>query len=127
GRRPRRGTEQQTLVSDVTWWERVSNVFARNGKPTKDSPEPGPGFFDVLNRSIDIMQDRITRSRMAGDPPDIMIAPRLEHFELLDYARGAEAIKEGRAAVRRMLPLIEDMIGKGEELAVEAGDPEPAS
>jgi NTE family protein len=116
GRRRRRVPPRQTLVSDVTWWERVSNVFGRTEKQEREGAEPGPGFFDVVNSSINIMQDRITRSRMAGDPPEVVIAPRLEHFELMDFARGGEAIKEGRVAVRRMLPLIEDVMGGVKEL-----------
>lgn len=129
GRRRRRPPSKQALVSDVTWWERVSNVFSRNDRPAVngDPIESGPGFFDVLNSSINIMQDRITRSRMAGDPPEILIAPRLEHFELMDFARGSEAIKEGRAAVRRMLPLIEDVLGSVADLGAGPSETAPAS
>jgi NTE family protein len=69
-----------------------------------------PGLFDVLSASINIMQDRITRSRMAGDYPDIMMAPRLAHIGLMDYHRAAEAIDEGRAVVRRALPAMEGLL-----------------
>lgn len=67
---------------------------------------PGPGLFDVMASAINIMQDRITRSRMAGDPPDILLTPRLAHIGLLEFDRAEEAIKEGRRAVERMLPAI---------------------
>lgn len=66
---------------------------------SKETPEPG--LFDVLVGSIDIMQDRITRSRMAGEPPDVHITPRLSHIGLMDFDRAEEAIKEGRKAVDR--------------------------
>ena len=33
-----------------------------------------------------------SRSRLAGEPADVMIAPRLGHMGLLDYHRGAGAI-----------------------------------
>jgi len=59
---------------------------------------PDPGLFDVIAGSIDIMQDRITRSRMAGEPPDIHITPRLHHIGLMDFDQARESIKEGRAA-----------------------------
>jgi NTE family protein len=36
-----------------------------------------------------------------------LIAPRLAHLALMDYHRSAEAIGEGAAAVKRMLPAIE--------------------
>ena len=68
--------------------------------------EERPGMFEVMASSINIMQDRITRSRMAGDPPEILIAPRLSHLALMEFDRAADAIAEGRAAVERMKPVI---------------------
>jgi NTE family protein len=56
------------------------------------------------------VQDRITRSRMAGDPPDIVLAPRLSHIGLLEFYRAREAIQEGRECVRRMLPEIRHLV-----------------
>jgi len=61
----------------------------------------GPSLFGVMTASLNIMQDRITRSRLAGDPPDVHIAPRLGHIGLLEFDRAAEAIQEGEAAVER--------------------------
>lgn len=61
-----------------------------------------PGLFDVLAGAINIMQDRITVGRLADHPPDVMITPRLAHIGLLEFDRAAEAIEEGRQAVRRV-------------------------
>jgi len=60
-----------------------------------------PGLFDVLAGSVNVVQDRITRSRMAGDPPDILINPRLAHIRLMEFDRAAEAIVGGEKAVER--------------------------
>lgn len=76
-----------------------------------DDPQR-PGLFDVTSATIGIMQDRITRSRMAGDPPDIVINPRLPQLALMDFHRAGEAIEEGYEAVRRALPLFEHIWGK---------------
>jgi len=62
---------------------------------------PDPGLFDVIAGSVDIMQDRITRSRMAGEPPDILITPKLSHIGLMDFDTSKESIAEGREATRR--------------------------
>jgi len=70
---------------------------------------PDPGLFDVIAGSIDIMQDRITRSRMAGEPPDIHITPQLSHVGLMDFDRSNECIEEGRAATRRESTEIEEL------------------
>jgi len=75
----------------------------------KESPEPG--LFDVIAGAVDIMQDRITRSRMAGEPPDIHITPRLSHIGLMDFDRSAECIEEGRMATRRRASDIEALMG----------------
>lgn len=66
-----------------------------------------PGYFDVLANSIDIMQDHITRSRLAGEPPHVLILPRVADIGTMDFHRAAEAIAEGRAAAERALPIIE--------------------
>lgn len=106
-------------VADGGWLGKLSFSFRGNGDK---KPAAGPGFVEVLASSINIMQDRITRSRMAGDPPDIFISPRLAHFELLDFSRGEEAIREGRNAVRRMLPLIQDALGLAQRESVVGVD-----
>jgi NTE family protein len=48
------------------------------------------------------MQDRITKSRMAGDPPDVLLSPRLGQLGLLEFDRAGEAIAEGYESVQRM-------------------------
>ena len=50
------------------------------------------------------MQGRISRSRLAGDPPDVMIAARLGKVGLFDFHRADELIAMGREAARRALP-----------------------
>ncbi|KAF0280640.1 MULTISPECIES: patatin-like phospholipase family protein [Spiribacter] len=69
-----------------------------------------PGVFDVIATAVNVMQDRITRSRMAGDPPDLLIAPQLAHIDLLELHRADDAIAEGEAAVARLQPAIETFL-----------------
>lgn len=66
-----------------------------------------PSVASVLTTSLHIMQTRIARSRLAGEPADVLLAPRLAHLALMDFHRSGEAIAEGRAAVKRMMPAIE--------------------
>ncbi len=63
-----------------------------------------PSLFGVMVAALNIVQDRITRSRLAGEPPDVHIAPRLGHIGLLEFDRADEVIAEGEAAVERVLP-----------------------
>jgi NTE family protein len=56
------------------------------------------------------MQLQLTRSRLASDPADLVIAPRLGSFGLLDYHRGSEAIEAGRSAVYSAQPLLRQVL-----------------
>ena len=60
-----------------------------------------PGISTVMVDAFNIVQDRIARSRLAGDPPDAMITPRLADIGLFDFHRAAEAIEQGVLATRR--------------------------
>jgi NTE family protein len=65
-----------------------------------------PGYFDVLANSINIMQDHITRTRLAGEPPHVMLVPRLRDIGLMEFNRAREAIAEGRSCVEQALPTL---------------------
>lgn len=58
-----------------------------------------PATLEVMQGAITIMQDRITRSRLAGEPPDAILLPHVGHIGLLEYHRAAEAITAGRHCV----------------------------
>lgn len=98
-------------------WDRVSSQLKNSLSEHKDSilthlfgdDLEAPGLFDVLASSINIMQDRITRSRMAGDPPDIILSPKLSDLGLMEFDQGTVAIEEGRACVQRMKTALEQL------------------
>lgn len=91
----------------VKWGK--SFALSHFGPEQADGDEPS--LFEVIANSTNIMQDRITRQRLAGDPPDILISPRLAHIGLLEFNRAEETIAEGRHVLGLMLPLIKDIIG----------------
>lgn len=68
-----------------------------------------PSVVDVIGTSLNIMQVRITRSRLAGEPADILIRPRLSDIATMDFHRAVPAIEEGQRAAERMLPLIREL------------------
>lgn len=69
-----------------------------------------PGVIGVMAGAIDIMQERITKARMAGDPPDVLLQPKLGHIGILEFERGEEAIQVGYETTLRMRDLIEEDI-----------------
>jgi NTE family protein len=68
--------------------------------------DAAPGVASVMVHTFNITQDRIMRSRLAGDPPDHTIAIRAKSFGLFEFHRAAELIDLGRAAVRKAAPEI---------------------
>ena len=78
-------------------------------KSDEDTEQP-PNLIDAIACSVNITQDRITRSRMAGDPPDLYISPRLSHIGLLEFYRAKETIEEGRQCVKKIMPDIERIL-----------------
>jgi NTE family protein len=63
-----------------------------------------PSMFGVMISSLNIIQDRLAKSRLAGDPPDVLIVPRIGHIGLMEFDRAEELIAEGEAAVERAMP-----------------------
>jgi NTE family protein len=68
------------------------------------------GLPTVMIEAYNVMQDRITRARLAGDPADIMIGPRLGDIGMFDFHRAEEAIAIGAEAAERALDQIERTI-----------------
>jgi NTE family protein len=57
-----------------------------------------PSMFSVMSSALNIVQDRLTRARLAGDPPDVTIAPRVGDIGLMQFDRAAESIAAGERA-----------------------------
>jgi NTE family protein len=69
-----------------------------------------PSFSTVMVESFNIMQDRLTRMRLAGDPPDVHITPRIGHIGWVDFHHAAESIEVGRAATEKAIDSITESI-----------------
>lgn len=80
------------------------------GKSEKKTKVELPSMLEVLSASLNIMQVSITRSRLAGEPADVMIRPRLSQIALLDFHRAAESIAEGQRAGEQVLPEISEIV-----------------
>lgn len=70
-----------------------------------------PGISSVMMDAFNIIQDRIARSRLAGDPPDIMIMPDLGQMGMFDFHMAETAIDSGREATKKVLPDLERAVG----------------
>ncbi|MGH6682984.1 MAG: patatin-like phospholipase family protein [Pseudolabrys sp.] len=70
-----------------------------------------PGIPTVMVEAFNVMQDRITRARLAGDPPDVLISPRLGSVGWFDFHRAAEAITIGTEATEKAIDNVTEAIG----------------
>lgn len=98
-------TPELEIRPSPTWLASFSGAAQRVrslvGRTQVDNP--APGLVGVMIDAFNITQDRISRSRLAGDPPDAMISPRLGKIGLFDFHRAAESIEQGEIAAERML------------------------
>ncbi|WP_028033441.1 patatin family protein [Chelativorans sp. J32] len=94
----------------------------KEGKPLDGEKAPlvvekGPerhdvrlGITGVMVEAFNIIQDRISRARMAGDPPDLSLQPKLGHIGLTEFYRADEAIKVGYETTKAQLPELQRML-----------------
>jgi NTE family protein len=75
--------------------------FGRRGRP---------GLPTVMVEAFNVMQDRITRARLAGDPPDVLISPRLGALGWFDFHRAAEAIAIGTEAAEKAMDAVSEAV-----------------
>ncbi len=64
----------------------------------------------VMMGTLNIVMDRIARSRLAGDPPDVFVAPRIGHIGMTEFTRADELIERGYRAMQHEIPLIQSVI-----------------
>jgi NTE family protein len=83
-----------------------------------------PGISSVMVDAFNIMQDRITRARLAGDPPDLLISPRVGQIGWFDFHRADDLIAFGARAAERAIDSIQEAI---HILAPAAGKPDPSA
>lgn len=76
-------------------------VPADDAVPMADDPfdalPAGLSKFDVMTQSLEAMQSVLTRYRLAGYPPDVLVTVPKDACRSLDFHRAAEMIALGRA------------------------------
>jgi len=80
-----------------------SSTFTRRLFRREDN---NPSLFGVMVSALGIIQDRLTRSRLAGEPPDVHIKPYIGHIGMLEFEKARELITLGEDAAERAIPEI---------------------
>jgi len=108
GRRLRNRGEVEEALPENGWRGRIRRWLGQGEAAGGELNLPS--MLDVVASSINIMQVRIARSRLAGEPADAVVSPRVAQLGLLDFHRAEEAIEEGRIATELMLPLLQNVL-----------------
>ncbi|MFV0280139.1 MAG: patatin-like phospholipase family protein [Rhodoblastus sp.] len=104
-----------------SWLGAVASPISLFRRRQNRSAHHGPGLASIMLDAFSITQDRIARSRLAGDPPDLLINARLDNFGLFDFHRAAEMIEVGRETARRRMPdILEHLSMNGGDLRASA-------
>lgn len=95
---------QKAKSENNTLWNRAKknlkqtfNMTSSDGSNVKE-----PKSLDIISNAIHIMSSNITQGRLAGDPPEVLLQPRLHNIGLLQIYKAKESITEGYACVKRM-------------------------
>ena len=97
------------------WLRGVFGGTVKNGEAAEDAAADAaradlPSLAGTVSAALFIMQDYITRSRLAGEPPHLTLAPRLGHIGVHEFDRAKEAIEEGRRCATAMLPMLREAL-----------------
>lgn len=111
GKSTRPGEDYQTIVGFDLLGENAGDPADTLGRSSLAKrifrrETNNPSLFGVMVSALNIIQDRLTRSRLAGDPPDIHVKPHVGHIGVLEFERAEELIMRGEEAIEQSLPSI---------------------
>lgn len=89
------GNEEKSATAKNDILQSLKEKVSSNNAPKEEIP----ATMEVIHRSINIMTNRITRSRLAGDPPDLLFSPDLNDIGLFDFHKAKTGIQIGRREV----------------------------
>lgn len=94
-------------VETGSWRERLRE---RINKMMLKKTHLTPTAMEIMSTSIQMLENRVKRTRMASDPPDVLIQPYCPQISTLDFHRASEAIEAGRLAVEKQLESLAPLI-----------------
>ncbi|NJN25563.1 MAG: phospholipase [Cyclobacteriaceae bacterium] len=96
----------EEMADDKKYTQLLDNLarkwFKKENLPTRNTRKK-LGFFDLMMKTIDMMQDKITDNMIVSHPPDIVVQISRACCSTFDYYKAAQIIEEGRLATERAL------------------------
>mgnify|MGYP001422791899 FL=1 len=116
---------EETQEKNEHFFKKSQDVVRQWFSPEpKDNNKQAPGILSVMSSSLEILQARVTRSRLAGEPPDILIEPTLTDVGLMEFHRCAELCETGEQVVKRLAEQIRYQLVLDEVLPPSQVDPD---
>lgn len=83
--------------------EKLAKKWFKTESRGVNSSKKKLGFFDLMMKSIDMMQDRITHNMIQQHPPDILVQISRSTCSTFDYYKAEKLIEEGKIAFEKAL------------------------
>ncbi|MFS8829819.1 patatin family protein [Synechococcus sp. R55.3] len=110
-RRQRLNAEGEVIEEETNFITRIRKRYQslQQGIQEKISQwfpdEPsGPNIFDVIGKTLNVMEQIVTRSVLAEHPPDLLLQPKLSQYGIFDFHQADPIIQEGYRQMRRAIP-----------------------
>ena len=87
------------------YWQKIAGFFGGLREPNEHKPsvESDPGILELFARSLDVVQETITRFKLAAQPPDLVVPIPRNACAFYEFHRAAELIELGRQRMRKAL------------------------
>ena len=99
--------ENKPLDIPENWQQRLKTHIANFSIST---PKTIPSAMEIMSTSIQVLENRLKRNRMAGDPPDVLIQPYCPQISMLDFHRAEEAISAGKIATENKFEQLRHLV-----------------
>lgn len=99
--------ESKPLDIPENWQQRLKTRIANFSVST---PKTTPSAMEIMSTSIQVLENRLKRNRMAGDPPDVLIQPYCPQISMLDFHRAEEAISAGKMATENKFEQLRHLV-----------------
>jgi NTE family protein len=105
------GAESTALLADdntvqaLTYRQRIAEFLDAmlEKREKKAAAESDPGILELFARSLDVVQETITRFKLAAQPPDLLIQIPRNACAFYEFHRAEELIEIGRLRTRDAL------------------------
>jgi NTE family protein len=103
--------ERRAVVKRIYgYYEAFENNIKNLNSSARHNDPATPDIIETITKSINIMEERISRINLAVDRPDILIQPRLGELRMMNFDRVAYAIEEGYIGVQEKLLDIQSLL-----------------